>query len=234
MKKKYILIPLSFLALAFACKQVINEVQGEKAIIVAKPIKMVKVAEVKTIKFNDDIYAMGRLASKEQAKLSFKTGGLIKRINVSEGQRVSEGKVLAEMDLEEINAQVEQASVGENQALITLNNAKLQLEKLERDYNDVKSLYEDQVATLTELKDTKSLLDNARNQVEAAKTGLNFSQQNQKIANYNRRLSKIRAPSSGTILKRLAEPNEDSRRRNSNIHFWINKGGIGVKCKCNR
>lgn len=208
MKKRYILIPISLLILAFACKQVIDEVKAEKATSVVKPLKLVKVAEAKSISLNNDVYAVGRLASKEESKLSFKTGGLIRRINVSGGQKVSKGMVLAELNMEEIDAQVQQAIVGEDQANITLRNAQLQLEKLERDYQDVKALYEDRVATLSELKDTKSLLDNAKNQLEAAKKGLVFSRQNQKIANYNRRLSKITAPSSGIILKRLAEPNE--------------------------
>ncbi|MBT8221352.1 MAG: efflux RND transporter periplasmic adaptor subunit [Bacteroidia bacterium] len=208
MKKRYILVPFFLVAIVFACKQVIDEVHAENATPVAKVLKLVKVAQVKAIEYENDVYAMGRLASKEEIKLSFKTGGLIKRMHAVEGQKVSTGKLLAELDLEEINAQVQQATIGEEQAEITLQNAELQVEKFERDYKDIKALYEDRVATLTELKDLKSLLDNARNQVKAAKTGLEFSRQNQNIASYNKRLSKIVAPSSGTILKRLAEPSE--------------------------
>jgi RND family efflux transporter MFP subunit len=133
---------------------------------------------------------------------------MIKRINAIEGQNVAAGTVLAELDMEEINAQVQQASVGKEQAEIQLRSTQLMVEKLERDFAAVKALYEDQVATLTELKDTKSALDNAKNQVEAARTGMRFSDENQKIANYNQRLSKITAPTAGVILKRMAEPNE--------------------------
>jgi len=208
-KIKYIIFPLAILAIVFACKKVVDE-QKESDLInqVAEPLKTVLVSEVKPVKLKNTVYAIGRLASKQETKLSFKTGGMIKKVNVTEGQTVAGGTVLAELDLEEINAQVLQATVGHEQAALQLKSAELNVEKLERDFATVKALYEDKVATLTELKDTKSALDNAKNQIEAAKTGMRFSGANQKIANYNQRLSKITAPTRGVILKRMAEPNE--------------------------
>lgn len=192
----------------FSCRQT-PEVKVEHTVESAPAvIKTVEVTKALSTSYNNEVYAVGRLSSKAESKLSFKTGGLIKNINVQEGQSVSSGSVLAQLDMEEINAQVQKAQVGESQAALTLKNAELQVAKFERDYADIKALYEDQVATLTELKDIKTLLDNARNQVAAARSGLDFSKENQKIANYNQRLSKITAPGNGVILKRLAEPNE--------------------------
>lgn len=209
MKKKYIIITILFGLLAFACKEVIEQqIEENSDTGIGNSLRVVQVTKAEQISVSSEIYAIGRLASKQESKLSFKTGGMIKQINVREGQNVSVGTVLATLDMEEINAQVQQALVGNTQAEITLKNAELQVEKYQRDYETVKSLYEDRVTTLTELKDTKSLLDNARNQVEAAMTGLSFSKENQKIANYNQRLSKITAPTSGIILKQLAEPSE--------------------------
>jgi len=197
------------IAVAFACKQVIDEqTKADLAVPVAEPLKLVQVSPVQPIDFSQNVYAIGRLGSKQEAKLSFKTGGLIKSVRVTEGQKVSAGTVLAELDMEEINAQVQKAAVGQSQAEIQYRSAQVMVEKLERDFEAVKALYADKVATLTELKDTKSALDNAKNQVEAAKTGMQFSKENQKIADYNKRLSKIIAPSSGVILKKLAESNE--------------------------
>ncbi len=208
-KKRYIILPIAVIAIGLACKKVVDDQQADELVAtVTQPIKTVEVAAVKPIKLKNEVYAIGRLASKQEVKLSFKTGGLIKRINANEGQTVAAGTILAELDMEEINAQVQQASVGQQQAEIQLKSAQLMVEKLERDFTAVKALYEDKVATLTELKDTKSALDNAKNQVEAARTGMRFSDEGQKIAKYNQRLSKITAPTAGIILKRLSEPNE--------------------------
>lgn len=197
------------LAGAFACKKVVDDQEKvDLAVPVAEPLKMVQVAPVAPMDFSQNVYAIGRLGSKQESKLSFKTGGLIKSVNVTEGQKVSAGTVLALLDMEEINAQVQKAVVGQSQAEIQYKSALVMVEKLERDFEAVKALYADKVATLTELQDTKSALDNAKNQVEAAKTGMDFSKENQKIADYNKRLSRITAPSSGVILKKMAETNE--------------------------
>ena len=207
-KKKYLLIPLAVVLITWACKEVVESVNAELTTPVALPLKRVQIAEVKSIPYDNRVYTIGKVASKQETKLSFKTGGVIQKIFVNEGQTVRAGALLAELDMEEMNAKVQQAVVGKSQAAIQLKSAEVLVEKLERDFAAVKALYADKVATLTELKDTKTALDNARIQVEAARSGMAFSEENQKIANYNRRLSKIVAPSSGIILKRLAESSE--------------------------
>ena len=52
------------------------------------------------------VRATGTLASKTELRLSFKTGGIIDEITVDEGRRVSEGQLLARLDLSEIDAQL--------------------------------------------------------------------------------------------------------------------------------
>jgi RND family efflux transporter MFP subunit len=126
------------------------------------------------------ITASGVLSSKSEIKLAFKTGGLIKRMYVSEGQSVREGQLLAEVDTEEIDAQVSQGNVG--------------LEKAKRDYERVKRLVADSAATIQNLEAATSAY-------EAAKQGL-------RVGSFNQKLSKIYAPSNGKILRKIAEQGE--------------------------
>ena len=49
------------------------------------------------------IRTSGILSSKKEMKLSFKTGGIIDRIYVDEGQQVSKGQLLASLNLSEID-----------------------------------------------------------------------------------------------------------------------------------
>lgn len=168
----------------------------------------VETALVKKEFFVKTVVGSGRLSSKEEIKLSFKTGGIIKRIAVVEGQNVRQGQTLAELELQEINAQVEQAQLGVQQSEITIDNAKLALERAERDYRNVKGLYEDSVATLEQFEDVELQLRNARNLLEAAQQGNAFSSKNKEIADFNLRYSRIVAPSDGTILRKLSAPNE--------------------------
>ncbi|WP_276485229.1 efflux RND transporter periplasmic adaptor subunit [Paraflavitalea pollutisoli] len=122
----------------------------------------------------------GTIASTTEATLSFKTGGIIQRIFVKEGDVVAKGQLLATLDLTEINAQVQQASQ--------------QTEKAQRDVNRVKNLYNDTVATLEQLQ-------NATTQHQVATEGL-------RIARFNQQYAQIRATENGTVLKKLMHEGE--------------------------
>jgi multidrug efflux pump subunit AcrA (membrane-fusion protein) len=51
----------------------------------------------------------GVVATKHEMRLSFKMGGVVRRIYVQEGDVVKQGQRLAEIELTEVSSQVEQA-----------------------------------------------------------------------------------------------------------------------------
>jgi RND family efflux transporter MFP subunit len=122
----------------------------------------------------------GLMASNDEARLSFKIGGIASHIYVKEGDRVTAGQLLATLDLTEIDAQVQQA---------TLN-----VEKAERDENRLRNLYRDTVASLEQLQ-------NSHTQATVAAEAL-------RIARFNRQYAQIRATSDGTILQKIANEGE--------------------------
>jgi multidrug efflux system membrane fusion protein len=126
------------------------------------------------------IQTNGLLANKDEIRLSFKVGGVIRSLSVREGQRVRKGERLAEIEQTEINAQVEQA--------------RQAFEKAERDVARGERLYGDQVISLEQLQDL-------RTQSAVAEAGLNS-------AKFNWNYAAIVAPRDGTILRRLAEERE--------------------------
>jgi RND family efflux transporter MFP subunit len=130
--------------------------------------------------FSVPVHSAGTLVSNDEVKLSFKTGGIISRVNVEEGQRVRKGELLAALDLSEIKAAVSQAENGYQKAL--------------RDYTRAENLYRDSVATL-ELR-------------QNAETALDVAKSNRNVALFNLNHSSIIAPDNGIILKQLARPNE--------------------------
>lgn len=140
----------------------------------------IRVVSAKQIDYNKKIRASGTLSSKEEVKLSFKTGGIIEKIYFNEGELFKKGDVLASLNLKEINAKVKQA--------------ELSYEKAKRDLQRVKNLYQDSVATLEQLQN--------------AQTALDYAQSNVEIALFNKRYSKIIAPANGKVLKILSEENE--------------------------
>ncbi len=126
------------------------------------------------------IRTSGKLLPKTEFRLSFKTGGIINRITVRDGEQVRKGQLLAQLELSEIQSKVRQARLGVN--------------KSERDYQRAKNLYRDSVVTL-------ELFQNAS-------TALEFARSELSIVEFNLLHSKIFAPSKGVVLKKLAEENE--------------------------
>lgn len=122
----------------------------------------------------------GVIASDKEARLSFKTGGIISKIYVKEGDHVVKGQLLATLDLTEISAQVQQAMQG--------------AEKAQRDVTRVNNLFKDTVATLEQLQ-------NVTTQQKVADESL-------RIARFNQQYGQIRATESGTILKKLMNEGE--------------------------
>ena len=138
MKKYIFLLSTFFLSTLFiACK-------GKKADETAKKtVQEEQVTAVSTIAVTEktvipELSFSGTIASKTEARLGFKTGGIIQKIYVRDGDMVKSGQLLATLDMTEINSQVAQANLG--------------VEKSQRDLQRAKSLYADTVATLEQLQ----------------------------------------------------------------------------------
>lgn len=166
---------LIVLSLAFAAAGCSSN--DESAAPVATPVR---VATVESGPAAPPIRTTGLLANKDEFRLSFKVGGVIKRIAVREGERVRRGQRLAEIEQTEIDAQVEQA--------------RQSFEKAQRDVERGERLYADKVISLEQLEDL-------RTQRAVAEAALNAAQ-------FNWNYAAIVAPRDGTVLRRLAEERE--------------------------
>ena len=122
------------------------------------------------------IAANGIVASKDEMRLSFKVGGVIRNITVQEGMVVKAGQKLAEIELAEVNAQVEQAR-------------QLAL-KAQRDLTRGENLYADHVISLEQLQNLRTQTALARAQLQSAE--------------FNRSYAQITPPTDGVVLRRLA------------------------------
>lgn len=122
----------------------------------------------------------GLLANKDEIRLAFKVGGVIKRLAAVEGEQVRQGQKLAEIEQTEVNTQVEQA--------------RQAAEKAARDVARGERLYADKVISLEQLQDlrTQAAVDDA---------ALNS-------ARFDWSYAAIVAPRDGTVLRRLAEERE--------------------------
>jgi RND family efflux transporter MFP subunit len=122
----------------------------------------------------------GIVVTKNEMRLSFKVGGLVRRVHVQPGEAVKQGQRLAEIELTEVSAQVEQA--------------RQLAEKSQRDLRRGENLYADQVISLEQLQDLRT---------QAAVSEAAF-----RSAQFNLGYSVITAPRDGVVLRKLVEERE--------------------------
>lgn len=177
MQKIFTLLVFAILTLV-SCKVDYSDPEAER--ISRQSKNYVNVASVEEQNEPLSIYAIGRLGSNQEVKLSFKIGGIIAGMNADEGNYVKAGRTLATLRTNEIDAQV--------------LKAKQVVQKAERDLDRIRKMYADSAATLENVQDLE--------------TQLQVSQADLEIAAFNQKYAQIISPVSGRIIQRLAEPNE--------------------------
>jgi membrane fusion protein, multidrug efflux system len=206
----FMVIPLSISPIFMSCGK--TKAENNTSTESIKKIDDTEIIAVKTVTVQTksvvkEIVGTGMLMSKAESRLSFKTGGVISRIYVREGDDVKAGQLLATLDLTEINSQVAQAKLG--------------VQKTERDLQRAKNLYADTVATLET--------------VQNATTGADIARKTYEIAQFNQKFSEIRAPRSGKVLKKLMNQGELAgpgmpiffiNEATANTNDWVVRVGV--------
>lgn len=140
----------------------------------------VRLATINYDTINSVIEVTGVLSTEQETRLSFKTGGVIDRVLVEEGQFVKKGQLLASIKSTEIDAQVEQV--------------ELTYQKAKREYQRTVNLYLDKVATLEQLQNSK--------------TGIDMATQTLQQASFNRQYATIYATTDGFVIKKFLNSGE--------------------------
>jgi HlyD family secretion protein len=177
------------------------------------------------------VVATGRIEPISKVEIKSKANGIIKELKVDVGDLVSEGQVLAELDKDNLEAQLRQARAALMSSEANLKAAVAQLEKnkIEAEGPDVpfarrnkdraEKLNKDGLITQQALDDSRSALDMAVNRQNAASSQLSISQARiaqakadvaQAQANVDRAqeelsYSTIRSPIRGMVLSRDVE-----------------------------
>jgi RND family efflux transporter MFP subunit len=172
----------------------------------AIPVKLLSINPQTT---SNVINASGLLSTENEARLSFKIGGIIEKIFVKEGDRVTKGQLLATLKSTEIASQVQQV--------------QLAVEKAQRDYQRANNLFKDSVVTLEQLQN--------------AKTGVDIARQSLQQVAFNQQYSRIYAPADGFVTRKIGGEGELANSGSpvlfmnalSNSSKWILKIGLSDK-----
>lgn len=129
----------------------------------------------------------------DEIELSFRSNGIITELNVTVGQQVKKGDLIAKLDNVQANLAYEQSVSALNSANSAMKTAKSALDR-------VKSLYESGSQSLSDYEAAKNNYQSALDQYESARRNKSIQQSQ---INYGY----ITAPKDGTIASRPANLN---------------------------
>lgn len=177
------------------------------------------------------VVARGKIEPLSKVEVKSKANGIIKALLVDVGDQVKEGQVLAELDKEDLEAQVREAKAtreGEEanlQAAIAaeaksrIEAANPDLEFARRDYERAQGLFKEKIASQQQLDDASRAYEVARNrqqlldasvqtagaQVEQARARVAAAKASLDRAEEILSYATIRAPITGIVLSRPTE-----------------------------
>jgi RND family efflux transporter MFP subunit len=151
----------------------------------------VKVFKVKKQKISEKIIYTATLEAWEKQAITPDVSGKIARIYVAEGDRVSRGQLLAELDTQSIRLQLQQAEAA-------LAAAKANLEDAQKNFDRMSRLFKEKAVSDQQYEKARLALEAARAQRDQAEAVVN-------LARHTLDVSIMKAPFDGVIASKNAE-----------------------------
>jgi HlyD family secretion protein len=196
-----------------------------------KPIPPEKIATAERGNVARSVVARGKIEPLSKVEVKSKANGIIKALSVDVGDAVTEGQVLAELDKEDLEAQVREAKAtrdGEEatlqmavaaEAKAKIEAANPELEFARRDFSRAQELFKQKIASQQQLDDASRALEISKNrqqlldatvqtaaaQVEQARARVGAAKAALDRAEEFLRYATIRAPIAGIVLSRNVE-----------------------------
>jgi RND family efflux transporter MFP subunit len=176
------------LAAAVSCSKTGDQAAALADTFGAAPVKVFK---VRRERITEKITYTGTLEALTKINITPEVGGKIARIHVQEGDRVSQGQLLAELETESIRLQLRQAEAGVAVAEASQADALRNKERMDR-------LIKENAVSEMQREKVQLAYDAAAAQLEQARAGLN-------LARHALDVSIMKAPFAGVVASKNAE-----------------------------
>ena len=169
--------------------------------------------EVETAEIQDfdKVVTLGGLTAAENTvSVIAKVSGMeqIQSVHVKVGDKVTEGQVLAQLDNETTQINVDNAQLAVNNAENSIATAQLAYDNAVKSYNNALELFNVGAVSQTDLDQLKLARDNAESQLNAAQIGVANARNTLQTAQLALDYATVTAPISGTIT--MVNANEGS------------------------
>ena len=152
--------------------------------------------------------ASGYVTARRQATVSAKITGKVTEVLIEEGMRVREGAVLARLDDTEARAQLGLAQAQLVAARSQLAEVRAQLVQAERDHARQQELHDRQLIAPQALDAALAQRDTLRARLASTEQQVRVAQESVEVAQVQLDNTVIRAPFSGVVVTKSAQPGE--------------------------
>jgi HlyD family secretion protein len=206
-------------------------VAGRAALLRKQPVPQEKIVKAERGEVARSVVARGKIEPHSKVDVKSKANGIIQALLVDVGDSVDEGQILAELDKEDLAAQVRGAKASLNaeqanlsaavaaQAKARIEAANPELQFARRDFERAEGLFKEKVASQQQLDDASRCYEVSRNrqqlldatvesaeaQVQQARARVAAAQAALDRAEENLRYATIRSPIKGVVLVRPTE-----------------------------
>jgi HlyD family secretion protein len=156
------------------------------------------------------VVANGYVVARTKAAVSAKIPGRLAMLNVSEGSQVERGAIIARLDNADYAAAVGQAEAGLASAKATLIEAQSDRDQQQREYARVRNVHTQNpnLVSPQEVENAESRVQQADARLSAQSARVDAAAAGLRVAQANLENTYIRAPFTGTVLRKEAEVGE--------------------------
>ena len=152
--------------------------------------------------------ASGYVTARRQATVSAKITGKVTEVRIEEGMRVEEGAVLARLDDTEARAQLALTRAQLAAATSQEGEIRAQLVQAESDHARAQALFDRQLVSAQSIDATRAQRDTLRAKLAANAEQVRVARESVTVAEVQLADTVIRAPFSGVVVTKSAQPGE--------------------------
>jgi RND family efflux transporter MFP subunit len=152
--------------------------------------------------------ASGYVVARRQATVASKITARMVELDIEEGDHVKDGQIIAKLDDTNIRAAFNQANAQLDYAKASLAETQVNLTNAQRDYDRQKSLLQGHFVSQATVDNAQTNLDALRAQLATQRSNVDVVERGLKLAERNLDDTIVRAPFTGIVTVKAAQPGE--------------------------
>jgi RND family efflux transporter MFP subunit len=152
--------------------------------------------------------ASGYVVARRQATVASKITGKMVELDIEEGDRVQEGQIIARLDDSNVRAALAAAHAQLDFAKAGLAETEVNLANARRDFDRQTSLVKGHFVSQAALDNSKTSMDALMAQLATQRSNIEVAQRNVEVADRNLADTIVRAPFTGIVTVKAAQPGE--------------------------